>query len=142
MTKFQISTPQPQTNPNNPNNINRYGIFNLRFLKYWLPVIVYAILIFCISSIPGRRIPNLFSGQSEFAHVIEYAILALLVNRAVKKYYPGQSYKRRFFWVFIAVIIYAMSDEFHQFFVPQREASLYDVGMDGIGIIIANILYR
>jgi len=142
MTKFQISNPQPQTNSKDPNNINGCGIFNLRFVKYWLPVIVYAILIFCVSSIPGQKLPNLFSGQDIFSHIVEYAILALLVNRAVKKYYPGQSYKRRFFWVFIVVIIYAMSDEFHQFFVPQREASLYDVAMDGIGIIIVNILYR
>jgi VanZ family protein len=113
-----------------------------KFSKYWLPVIGYVILIFCLSSISGEDIPQLFKGEDIVFHIIEYAILAILINRAFKAYFMGQSYLGRFIWVFIVSIIYAISDEFHQSFIPQRTASILDINLDGIGILIANLLYR
>jgi len=114
----------------------------LKFAKYWLPVIIYAILIFYISSIPGENIPLLFWGQDIAFHIIEYAFFALLINRALKEYYPRQSQVKRFLWVFAVAIIYALSDEFHQSFVPYRTASAFDIAIDGIGIFFAHIFYR
>jgi VanZ family protein len=43
-------------------------------------------------------------------------------------------------WAFsslLGVVLYAASDEFHQSFVPERTASLVDVGIDTLGGIIA-----
>lgn len=114
----------------------------LRFTKYWVPGIVYAIFIFCLSSIPSQYTPKLFSYQDAIFHIIEYAILALLVNRAFKEYYPVLPLLRRFIWVFFLSIIYAVSDEFHQIFVPNRFPSLYDITYDGIGIFMCGIFYR
>jgi hypothetical protein len=113
-----------------------------RFIKYWLPVIIYAIFIFYCSSIPGENIPNIFTGQDNFFHIIEYAIFALLLSRAIKEYYLRQTRIEHFFWVFILAMAYAFSDEFHQSFVPHRIASLYDVVTDGIGIFIGSVFYR
>lgn len=113
-----------------------------RFIKYWLPVILYAILIFYLSCIPGKEIPFLFSYQDVVTHILEYAFLALLLNRALKAYYPTLRYGKRFLWVVCLSLMYALSDEFHQKFVPQRVPSFYDVAYDGIGIVLANILYR
>ena len=37
----------------------------------------------------------------------------------------------------LAVILYGATDEFHQFFVPQRAAELADLGADSLGASLA-----
>lgn len=111
----------------------------IRFIKYWLPVIIYAIFIFYISSIPGTELPKLFREQDVLFHILEYALFALLISRALKEYYSAQARIMRFSVVFGLAIIYAISDEFHQSFTPYRSASIHDIASDGIGILIANI---
>jgi len=114
----------------------------VKFIKYWLPVLIYAILIFYISSIPGKDIPVVFKYQDVFLHLGEYALLAFLLSRAIKVYYPQLSFKKRFFTVLVFSFFYALTDEIHQSFVPQRYCSLMDLMYDGIGITLAGILYR
>lgn len=113
-----------------------------RFIKYWLPVIVYAGLIFHISSVPGEDIPALFFGQDIIFHFFEYAGLAFLIKRALKEYSFGKDNLRRLFWVCLFVIIYAILDEFHQQFVPNRSSSFSDIVIDGMGSVLGGILYR
>jgi VanZ family protein len=112
------------------------------FIIYWLPVLIYAILIFYLSSIPGEDIPVVFRYQDVLLHIIEYAIFALLFSRALKAYQPRLSFDKRFVAVFIFSFFYAVSDEIHQSFVPQRNCSLLDLMYDSIGIVAASILYR
>jgi VanZ family protein len=38
--------------------------------------------------------------------------------------------------ILIGLVLFAVSDEFHQSFVPGRTASLMDVGLDLIGIFL------
>jgi len=114
----------------------------LLFIKYWLPVIIYAIFIFYVSSIPGEVIPVLFAHQDIIFHIIEYAIFALLINRALKAHYPGLIYPRRILLVFLLSFIYAISDEFHQLFVPGRYASGFDLFTDGLGSFLGSLFYR
>ena len=113
-----------------------------KFIKYWLPVIIYAIIIFNVSSVPGEEIPFLFSFQDVVFHILEYALLAILVSRALRAYYPAMIFSRRFLWVLILVVAYAFSDEFHQAFVPNRDPSFLDVFYDSLGILLAGIIYR
>ena len=42
-------------------------------------------------------------------------------------------------WTIITVILYALSDEFHQSFIPSRTASIVDVGIDAFGGILSQI---
>ena len=112
---------------------------NVKFIKYWLPVLIYAILIFYLSSIPGEDIPVVFKYQDVFLHIIEYAAFALLLSRAIKAYYPRLSLSRRFLAVLVFSFLYALSDEFHQFFVPQRYCSMLDLIYDAMGIVVADI---
>ena len=69
-------------------------------------------------------------------HIIEYAILAILLFYAINHYYYS---------LFIA-IIYSLSDEFHQMFIVGRNASLKDIFFDlsGIflGLLIISILLK
>jgi VanZ family protein len=79
------------------------------------------------------------------AHVSEYAVLTVLVWRLVNKYRPttGGTYVwRNICLTLIVVVLYAASDEFHQLFVPSREASVRDVLIDSSGAILALILIR
>lgn len=70
------------------------------------------------------------------AHVTEYAILGLLVWRAVRK--PDRANQHAWLWPHAAtalffVALYATSDEIHQAFVPSRQASVWDVLLDTLG---------
>jgi len=113
-----------------------------KFIKYWLPVIICAILIFYLSSLTGEDIPGLFIGQDIIGHLAEYAIFALLLSRALKAYNLKLNYNKRILWVCVIAIIYAMSDEFHQMFVSGRVASFFDLLLDAIGSLTGGLLYR
>jgi len=114
----------------------------LKFIKYWLPVVIYAIVIFCFSSVPGENIPGLFLYQDVVFHVIEYAVFAFLISRALKAYNQKMHYRLRFLWVIALVLAYALSDELHQYFVIGRTASFLDVFYDGLGASIMSAFYR
>lgn len=106
-----------------------------KFYKFWLPVLVWAGLIFVFSSIP-----NLKTGLEQdfllrkIAHIVEFAILTFLLYRATTK--EGFKTKRAIIYSFIVALFYAFSDEYHQSFVLGRHSSLKDVGIDSIGILL------
>ncbi|MFH1339187.1 MAG: VanZ family protein [Candidatus Omnitrophota bacterium] len=114
-----------------------------RFIKYWLPVALWAGFIFFVSSIPGSGIPALFACQDILFHIFEYALLGLLLSRALKNSRFGFSGNAAGLFLAILVsLLYAVSDEFHQSFVPGRESSLFDVLADGLGIVLGAVIYR
>lgn len=112
------------------------GIF---LIKYWLPVVICVIIIFSASSIPGKAIPPIFKYQDVVFHFAEYAFLSLFLNRALKA--GGSAWAGCFYWAFLLCLLYALSDEWHQSFVPGRAASLYDIAVDGLGAFVAGIIY-
>lgn len=93
--------------------------------------------------------PNISEEQLEFAHFIvrkaahftEYAILSLLAARVFITS-SKQQLRRYWFWFALALIsLYALSDEYHQSFVPSRTASIYDSFIDMSGGLTALLLY-
>jgi VanZ family protein len=72
-------------------------------------------------------------------HVSEYFILGLLLFRAFRSDSAQRWRPRWTIYTVIGVIIYAVSDEFHQSFVAARGASLVDVGIDSAGGILSQI---
>ncbi|MCM8780494.1 MAG: VanZ family protein [Candidatus Omnitrophica bacterium] len=118
---------------------NNSAIF---FIKYWLPAIIYSIIIFYISSQPGNQLPDLFLGQDIIFHIIEYGIFALFISRALKHSLPKQSYLKRIFFSCIMLSVYAITDEIHQAGVPYRDASVWDVVVDAIGGFVGSLVYR
>ena len=100
----------------------------------WLPVLVWAGVIFAFSSIPSL---NSGLGTWDYvlrkgAHMTEYAILAVLLVRATGSYA----------WAFALAVAYAASDEVHQIFVRGRHGSPIDVGIDAVGALIGITLLR
>ncbi|MBA3735880.1 MAG: VanZ family protein [Actinobacteria bacterium] len=104
-----------------------------RVLTVWLPVFVWAAVIFTFSSIP-----SLSSGLGAWdtvlrkgAHVTEYAILGALLYRALGREPLALA----------AGIAYAATDELHQHFVRGRHASPVDVAIDGVGLAFGMLVW-
>lgn len=79
------------------------------------------------------------------AHVSEYGLLTFLIWRLVESYRPasdGRNAWANIRLTLLVVVLYAASDEFHQRFVPSREASVRDVLIDCSGAILALIFIR
>jgi VanZ family protein len=116
--------------------------FWVRWGRYWLPVVAWMGLIFLVSSRPKADMFHHPDGNLDWilkklAHLAEYAILTLLVWRAVSGG-TGERTKRWVPWVIPAICIaYAASDEYHQSFVPGRRSSAGDVLIDTFGILLA-----
>jgi VanZ family protein len=102
-------------------------------LTVWLPIVVWAALIFALSSIPslGTGLGTWDTILRKCAHVTEYAVLAFLLRRALST--P---------WAFAAAVGYAVTDEFHQTFVRGRHGAPRDVLIDSIGIVIGLVAAR
>jgi VanZ family protein len=105
-----------------------------RALSVWLPVVVWAAVIFTFSSISG-----LSTGLGTWdvmlrkaAHMTEYAILGALLVRALDRELPA----------LLVGVAYAVSDEIHQHFVEGRHASALDVALDSLGVAVGIYLLR
>lgn len=99
-------------------------------MQKWLPVALWAGLIFFLSSIPDLRseFPTIWDLiLRKLGHMAEFGILARLAWRAR----PNRV------WAGAFALFYAMTDEFHQRFVPGRNGTLLDVLIDATGILIA-----
>lgn len=133
-----------------------------KFIRYWLPVFLGMCLVFWISTetfsqrntyalakaILGFLFPEISSREAglihelvrKAGHVIEYFILGLLLFRAFRGSSNISFNWRWSFSAVIVVVIWAASDEVHQFFVPARAASAVDVGIDAAAGIFAQLV--
>ncbi|MGC8595285.1 MAG: VanZ family protein [Candidatus Kryptoniota bacterium] len=108
------------------------------FLKNQLPAILWMVLIFTLSSIPGSAYaPFEFPYAHTIAHTILFGILYFLLYRAFKY----QSYSRLFadlstLIAFVFAVLYGMSDEYHQSFVPGRSEKLSNVLNDTVAALV------
>ena len=133
------------------------------FLKYWLPLLVWLGVIFLGSTSlmsaehtsrlivpillwlkPGmspKTIWIILVIMRKCAHVSEYAILALLLWRALRS---GPTLRTKLPTLFSAVLlacaVFAASDEFHQSFVKSRTPSVGDVLLDVVGALFGLLI--
>jgi VanZ family protein len=105
-----------------------------RALSVWLPVVVWAAVIFILSSIPslGTGLGVWDTVLRKAGHMTEFAILGALLFRALGRELPA----------FAVGVAYAVTDELHQHFVEGRHASPFDVTLDAIGVAIGILLFR
>ena len=126
----------------------------LRAYKPWLPVILWMGLIFAMSTglgsaehtsrfvgpflhwllpqAPPETIATLHFLIRKAGHFTEYAILALLLRRAI-----GHDGLKPFGLALLVAATYAATDEFHQSFVPGRTPARGDVLIDTSGALVA-----
>ena len=92
-------------------------------------------LIFFLSSQTLLQAPALFSGSDLFAHLACYAVLGVFLARSQAP--PGVMSWKRVILLVVLVTVYGATDEYHQSFVPGRDASGRDLLADGLGGFIA-----
>ena len=128
------------------------------FLRYWVPLMVWMVVIFSASAdaqsaqrtsrflepflrwfnpdVSPETVELVRWAIRKMAHLAEYAILAWLAWRALRK--PRRSDLRPWSWKTAGaalgiVVLYAATDEIHQTFVPNRTGALRDVCIDTLG---------
>jgi VanZ like family len=104
------------------------------FVRRWLPVLAWAAVIFAFSSVPdlGTGLGGWDLVLRKIAHAGEYAVLGALLARATGR--P---------WLAAALgVLYAVSDEVHQAFVPGRAGSPLDVAIDGVGVVCGVLVWQ
>ena len=126
-----------------------------RPLSRWLPVMVWAVAIFCFSTsyfsaentsriidpilrflMPWASVGTIALSHDlvrKSAHFTNYAILFWLLVSGPLRARP--------YIAFGFCVIYAMLDETHQIFVPGRTPSLYDVALDSTGALFSRFLH-
>lgn len=109
------------------------------FTYYWLPLILYAGLIFTLSSFPLPPPKVEIPFIDKFIHLVEYGILGFLFYRALK---VSKLSSRVFLLTVIFSILYALSDELHQLFVPGRKFDLWDLAADSLGVILVALYLK
>lgn len=126
----------------------------------WLLVILWMALIFYLSHQPATESNSLSTGITErivfiiervtsdidfdvsnFNHIIRknahffaYLILGILVYNALKN--NGIKGSKRFLIALAICILYAISDEVHQLFIPGRAGQVKDVIIDSAGATV------
>lgn len=126
-----------------------------QFLRNWFPVFLWASLIFFFSTdifssantagafepILQQIFPQLTPDYIERIHAVfrklghftEYFVFGGLLWRALHSQDAAGTRSRRLLLSLAITVIYAISDEWHQSFVPSRSASVIDVLIDTIG---------
>ena len=105
----------------------------------WLPAVSWMGLIFYLSAQPD--LPHHPQGMVDLilkkaGHMAEYGVLAGLIWWAWPR--SGERGAQRcFVGALVLSLLYAVSDEVHQFFVLGRSARLLDVGFDLLGVLLA-----
>jgi VanZ family protein len=112
--------------------------FNHLFLL-WLPVLAWMALIFYLSSIPNLKTspdPQIDRILRKVAHFLFYSIGFFTLFRAINFRQPKPNY-----WLpFVLAVLYSISDEYHQTFVPTRHGAPTDVLIDSGGAFFGSLL--
>ena len=124
-------------------------------IKNWLPVCLWASLIFFFSTdhfsfdntaqffglvfswllpaIPTEDVLPVHGAMRKVGHWAEYFVLAIFFLRALSNETGKKWELRHAALTFAFIFVYALSDELHQTFVPSRTASFGDVMIDVLG---------
>ena len=118
-------------------------LIKMKFIKYWVPFILWACAIFSSSSLQGRDIPLIFPFQDIVFHFFVYMVFGLLLSRALNN--SGIRRFGKYHKICVTILIsyvFAATDEFHQQFVPGRICSGLDLFIDAIAIFFGVSVYR
>lgn len=101
-----------------------------RVLRAWGPAVLWAAILFSLSSQPTVPAPAV-SGIDKVAHFVAYAVLGALLTRT----------RLPFAWMVFAGCLYGATDEVHQMFVPGRFPSVLDWVADALGTLFGVFVF-
>ena len=113
----------------------------MRIVIRIVPVTVVMGTIFLLSHQPGDslHLPT-FPGADKLAHMLAYATLAVTVLWFMGKRGTEQL-KSTALWTVLFCLLFGLSDEFHQSFVPYRSVSGLDIVADATGAALIAALW-
>lgn len=135
-------------------------LYKLKIILAWLAVISWMVVIWCFSAQVATESAALSHGITETvakliqgfipqldfelihhfirkcAHFSVYLVLGVFVTNAL-----NLSGKYRFLYCILICAFYAMTDEFHQYFVPGRGPAIKDILIDSAGSITGIFLW-
>jgi VanZ family protein len=112
----------------------------MKKLRYFVPAILFYLLIFFLSSqdgdigLPGHWLDKI-------AHVIEFSLLGFFLSLGYFKTFSFPSFIKAVL-VFFTGLPLAILDEWHQLFVRGRTSAIEDVIVDAAGIVCGILVYR
>lgn len=123
-----------------------FNIFKKTGKKSILFPLLYMLLIFAFSSIPGddsTRFSSFFAqinpGLQNLMHIPLFAGLTILWIFTLLNY--QMTWKRILIYSFLISWSYGLFDELHQFYVPGRYPGLIDVILNTLGIVIVLTIF-
>lgn len=112
-----------------------------KFCRFWLPAIIWGILIFSVSGQSVAKVSTVYTidfAAHKAAHVLEYAILGILIYRVIKQ--EKVNIREAVVYAIVISALYGFTDEFHQSFTPTRTTRLRDVFIDTIGAAVGILI--
>jgi VanZ family protein len=108
----------------------------IRFLFSWGPASLWAGFIFWLSSQTWEDGPVGFEVPDKVVHLILFGILGLALA------WGGRHLQRKGVQIGLVLlgILYAVTDEWHQSFVPLRDPSVGDFAADAVGVILGFLI--
>jgi len=104
-------------------------------IRWFLLLLVYAGMIFYLSSLRGDIFPSKVDNWDKLFHFFLYAGFGYVLIRFLKTCVVFES-KVHFGRIYLLIgCLYALSDEVHQIFVPLRNFSFGDLFADTLGLI-------
>jgi VanZ family protein len=93
--------------------------------------------------LPRAPGPWLDAVLKKTGHAMAYGVLTWLYLQVLGQYAGARRSRAALRIVSIGLAVaYALSDEYHQTFVPGRDGRLFDVVVDGVGACVAMLLDR
>ncbi len=100
---------------------------------FWMLTVSYMGLIFFLSSLQGFSLLGLPENSDKFIHMVAYMPLGFLFYMSLIK----SGFRRYgFALAMFLTVLYGVTDEFHQAFVPGRYATIGDIMADSIGALL------
>ena len=101
----------------------------------WGPALPWFVVIFVLSAQPSLPSPSHVSDKQ--AHAFTYGVLAVLCLMGLTGWRWRRVAGAHLLAAFVMAVLYGVSDEFHQAFVPGRTPDVADVVADAGGAALA-----
>ena len=107
----------------------------MRFAVFRLPALAYMGFIFYTSSGPITS-PTFNAIPDYYLHSLGYSLLCVLLFWALHEGFDVSKGRGGYSVPILLTVLYGISDEFHQSFVPARDSEVKDVISDSIGAML------
>lgn len=110
----------------------------MKALKYQVPLVVWAVIVYFLSVDPDlRRMFNTSAGLDKIIHALLYFVLCWLAWRAFHKQDLYSMLRNgAFLGAFIFCLVYSVMDEYNQSFIPGRTPEFFNVVADMGGALL------